>query len=478
MKMLSTTSIVSSYSDASDWLNDTSTAANRTMDDQTTLTPQKSLSLLEQLQETPEYSAAVIINNNYLYVLCALGLPGNICALITISRMKPLTSSSIYIAMISLIDAFNLIFKLSYLLLTLYDIRLYDGGCKTMYFMGTFFMHYSNWLLVSMTIERFVAIWFPLKVTKLCTKRRACINIVLLAVILTGVNLQFFWSTNEVPHSVYAWKCSFVDSFVYFISKIWYWIDGAAYSIVPCILLIFFNTMIILGIKMASSKQKLLTNKIDKTQGTEKVKYQQQITRMLVSVSVVFVILTMPNCIFFILEGYWDYTKTIHSYAQYFLVMQVIFFLSDANHAINFYLYFLSGRKFRMMFINMICCCRKKPLRRPYSTTMTQMSSMRSGSTYTSRMDSSSQQGILKNSPNGSANNTQTNINTNGSAYNSQNTINMNGSAYNSQSTINTISQNSPNSSAYNSQSTINTISQNSPNGSACNSQSTINTIS
>lgn len=408
---MSTTSFMPSYNQTLDLISNISTAANETMN--RTSSP-KPLSILQQLGQYPEYKAAVIINNYYLYVLCAFGLPGNVCAVITICKMKPLTSSSVYMAMLSFVDAMNLIFKLMYLLLTLYDIRMYDGGCKTMFFFGTFFMHYSNWLLVSMTVERFIAIWFPLKVTKLCTKRRACINIVVIAFLLFGVNLHFWWSTIEIPHKVYVWHCYFLDQYLYFMSKIWYWIDGAIYSIVPFILLLIFNTMIILGIKLASSKQKILTNKIDKTQGTEKVKYQQQITTMLISVSVVFVILTMPNCIFFILEDYWNYTESIHTYAQYFLIYNVVFLLSDLNHAINFYLYFLSGRKFRMMFINMICCCRKKPLHRPYASTMTHMSSMsmRTGSTYNTRVNSSPQHGILKNSPNGSEYNSQSTINT------------------------------------------------------------------
>ncbi|CAG2212155.1 probable G-protein coupled receptor B0563.6 [Mytilus edulis] len=386
--------------------------ANITSDNGTTASSKKVLSLLDQLNQYDEFKAAVVINNYYLYVLCALGIPGSACALITICRMKPLTSSSVYMAMLSLVDAMNLVFKLLYLLLTLYDVRLFDNGCRTMFFIGTFLMHYSNWLLVSMTIERFIAIWFPLQVTKLCTKRRAFINMIVLAIILMALNFQFYWTTVELPHKVYVWQCSFMDEYVHFITKVWYWIDGAAYSIVPFILLLIFNTMIILGIKMASSKQRMLTNKIDKTQNTDKIKHQQQITIMLVSISVVFIILTMPNCAFFIMQDYWDYTKDVHTYAQYFLVYNIVFFLSDLNHAINFYMYFLSGRKFRTMFINMICCCRKKPLRRPYSTTMTQMSSvsMRNGSAFNTTL--SSQQDILKNSANGTDHSSNSTVNT------------------------------------------------------------------
>jgi hypothetical protein len=139
------------------------------------------------------YSGVSCNCSNKLKLFCGVS------ALITISRMKPITSSSIYIAMISLIDAFNLIFKLSYLLLTLYDIRLYDGGCKTMYFMGTFFMHYSNWLLVSMTIERFVAIWFPLKVTKFP-------NIIIVLKIISNIHGTMLYAAPSIQYQILEMK--------------------------------------------------------------------------------------------------------------------------------------------------------------------------------------------------------------------------------------------------------------------------------
>lgn len=400
-----------------DYINQTADFLNQTTYFPNQTTTAKGPSIVDQLMTHTEYRAAVYINNYYLYLLNGIGIPGSVCALITICNMKPLTSSSLYMAVLSVVDALSLIFKLLYLLLTLYDIRMYDIGCKSLFFIGTYLMHYSNWLLVSMTIERFIAIWFPLRVTKLCTKRRACLNMVLVGVLLVVVNFQFFITAKEDSHNVYVWVCTFHDQYLEFSAKVWYWIDGAVYSIIPFVLLIIFNTLIICGIKMASSKQKMLTNKIDKTKGTDKVKHQQQITVMLISISVVFVILTVPNCCLFILKNYWNFKKDIHTYATYFLVVNVIFFLSDLNHAINFYLYFLSGRKFRRMFINSICCCRRKPLRRPYSTTMSQISStsMRAtGSVYNGRssMVVSPQNGILKNGTNDSACSSQTTINT------------------------------------------------------------------
>ncbi|OWF40588.1 hypothetical protein KP79_PYT04465 [Mizuhopecten yessoensis] len=223
-----------------------------------------------------EYWAALYINKYYLYVIVAIGLPGNLAAVVTICNMRPLTSSSVYMVMLAIVDSVNLGLKILYLQLTLYNVQMGHAGCKVMFFCGTFFMHYANWILVAMTIERFLAIWLPLKVSELCTRTRAFLVMGLIAVPLLGLNLHFFWST---------------------------------------------------------------------------------------------------------LENYWDYTKNLHEYARYFLFYQLVFVLSDFNHAINFYLYFLSGRKFRARFHAIICICRRKQISRRLGTTISHIASSRMSAT-------------------------------------------------------------------------------------------------
>ncbi|XP_033732975.1 thyrotropin-releasing hormone receptor-like [Pecten maximus] len=325
-----------------------------------------------------EYWAALYINKYYLYVIVAIGLPGNLAAVVTICNMRPLTSSSMYMVVLAIVDSVNLALKILYLQLTLHNVQMGHNGCKVMFFCGTFFMHYANWILVAMTIERFLAIWLPLKVSELCTRSRAALVMGLIAVPLLGLNLHFFWSTLEVWDDYYSWDCQFRTEFQYFMTKLWYWIDGAAYSLIPFIVLVIFNILIIVGIKRG---HRGIVSKIDKTRMTEKMKQQHQITVMLVTVSLVFVILTMPNCVFFIFQNYWDYTATLHEYARYFLFYQLVFVLSDFNHAINFYLYFLSGKKFRAKFHAIICICRRKQISRRFGTTISHIASTRMSAT-------------------------------------------------------------------------------------------------
>ncbi|KAJ8307226.1 hypothetical protein KUTeg_015310 [Tegillarca granosa] len=331
-----------------------------------------------------EYAVALFINRYYLIFICCIGIPGNIAALITLAKMRPLSSSLLYMVVLAVVDTVALVIKILYLQLTTKDVKLGDIGCKFIFFIGNFSMQYSSWILVAMTVERFIAIWFPLKVSKWCTRQRAILVMVLEAILLMGLNLHYFWTFHETTHDLYVYDCSTYSEYQYFHSDIWYYLDGLAYSILPFVILIMCNFMIIFGIKRSGRKQQVLTNKMDKFQSADKAKQQNQITIMLVTISIVFVVFTMPNCLFFIIKGKINYLATPHSHAIWILWMQVVFFLSDANHAINFYLYFLSGQKFRKKFKSIICC-RKSPRRIRFNTTISNINSVyRKQSSYTS----------------------------------------------------------------------------------------------
>lgn len=331
-----------------------------------------------------EYDVALFLNRYYLIIICAIGIPGNIAALITLAKMRPLSSSLLYMVALAVVDTVALIIKILYLQITTVNIPLLDVGCKLIFLFGTFSMQYSSWILVSMTVERFIAIWFPLKVSKWCTRQRAIIVMLVIGTLLMGLNFHYLWTYHEVEHSFYTYHCTSFPEYMDFENNVWYYLDGLAYSIIPFIVLIVCNIMIIVGIKRSSRKQRALTNKMDKLQSADKAKQQSQITIMLVTISIVFVLFTMPNCIFFIIQGKINYLATPHSHAIWVLWMQVIFFLSDANHAINFYLYFLSGQKFRQKFKSMVCC-RKSPKRIRFNTTISNINSVyRKQSSYTS----------------------------------------------------------------------------------------------
>lgn len=302
-------------------------------------------------EDFEEFKVALIINKYYLYIICGIGIPGNIAALVTVWKMKPLSSSSIFMIALASMDTLTLVIKELYYQLTYFDIQMFDLGCQFFVFIGQFAGHYANWILVAMTTERFIAIRFPMKVQKICTKTKVITALLVIAVAMIVLNVHHFATVDEGYDSFSKYQCSTKKDHEFFMTKIWYWMDGVAFSVAPFCALIILNFFIINGIRDSVKKQRDLTNLQQK-----QTKQHNQITVMLVTVSLVFTLLTLPNSVFFISRGYWDYKKSNYQIALHLLIYQLVFVLTDLNHAVNFYLYFLSGKKFRKHFISMLRC--------------------------------------------------------------------------------------------------------------------------
>jgi hypothetical protein len=73
---------------------------------------------------------------------------------------------------------------------------------------------------------------------------------------------------------------------------------------------------------------------------------------MLVTVSVTMVILTTPNTIFNVFRHYRDTNSSVTSAAAYHVFHNLSVILVTVNNAVNFYLYFISGQKFRQQCIS------------------------------------------------------------------------------------------------------------------------------
>lgn len=116
------------------------------------------------------YRVAFHLNRSYLWVIFAFGFPGNIVSFITILRMKPLTSPTVYVAAVAFMDNTCLLCKVTFFSLTKFDANIGTNGCAIIMFIGSFVAQFANWLLVAMTIERCLAICLPLKVGSICTR--------------------------------------------------------------------------------------------------------------------------------------------------------------------------------------------------------------------------------------------------------------------------------------------------------------------
>jgi hypothetical protein len=168
--------------------------------------------------------------------------------------------------------------------------------------------------------------------------------------------------------------CTIHDEFVYWHDNIWPWIDLLLTSAVPCTSLIVLNTSIIVAIKRAARAQRRMLHgqrRLSKSKAVasphsnatpsldKNRKHLNQLTIMLVTVSVTMVILTTPNSIFFVSRHYWESGSSLTSEVAYHVFYHLSVILVSVNNAVNFFLYFISGQKFRKQCIETICFCRR-----------------------------------------------------------------------------------------------------------------------
>lgn len=156
-------------------------------------------------QQTFVYYAEVlsVINFYYIPALVLFGSIGNILSVLVFfkTKLKKL-SSSYYLAALGLSDTCYLV-GLFIPWLNLVDIKIYtlEVYCQFFTFFSNLCSFLSVWFVVAFTVERFIAVLYPLKRQTMCTVRRA--KMVITALTLIGVFISlpviFFASPQYSP---------------------------------------------------------------------------------------------------------------------------------------------------------------------------------------------------------------------------------------------------------------------------------------
>ena len=85
---------------------------------------------------------------------------------------------------------------------------------------------------------------------------------------------------------------------------------------------------------------------------------ENQLTIMLLLVTTLFLILLLPTYIRFIYAAFVT-SNTPHKYATSMFVFELSYKLYVTNSGVNFFLYCISGKKFRNDLKEIICCIRR-----------------------------------------------------------------------------------------------------------------------
>ena len=206
------------------------------------------------------------------------------------------------------------------------------------------------WILVAFTVDRFVAVCFPLEKAEICKARKAymiCLGIVLAAV---AKNVHVFWTRGmvyELQDGVMVPVDVCGKPYLYFSIFVRPWIAFTLVTGVPFSVIGVCNASII--------KALLRARKLHRQQNirTTQQKTYYQMTIMCLGASCAFLVLVTPSIVLLIGKPYW--TSRDDPNVVYDIAKAINNQLVYVNHSINFFLYCLTGKRFRRELFRLCC---------------------------------------------------------------------------------------------------------------------------
>ena len=128
---------------------------------------------------------------------------------------------------------------------------------------------------------------------------------------------------------------------------VWQWGQVTAYGFLPCCLLLTLNILIMVLIARARRFQRSMTPSFKHSSANNNKNacmsggVQRQATILLVVTSAVLVLTTTPICVYILMQQWWRPRPGTVEFAQKRLIGFVLRAVCDANHSVNFYLYFV-----------------------------------------------------------------------------------------------------------------------------------------
>ncbi|XP_048510959.1 thyrotropin-releasing hormone receptor isoform X2 [Athalia rosae] len=194
----------------------------------------------------PLYFLLEIFHQYYIPLIILIGLVGNLlsCIVFLNTHLK-MRSSSYYLAALASADFGFLVALLLVWLNNTVGWQVFNkaGWCETLVYVSAVCSSLSVWLIVAFTVERFIAVQYPLHRPHMCTIARAK-TIVLVLVVLALASHSYAFVTagvmkNQDGSEVCELRMEYLETM-----RIISIVDSIASLIAPLVLIIVMNTMI------------------------------------------------------------------------------------------------------------------------------------------------------------------------------------------------------------------------------------------
>ena len=165
-----------------------------------------------------------------------------------------------------------------------------ESVCRIWQFLIRIVTYSGGWFLVSMTIERFLSMWFPKKANGLCSVFFAKAVIAFIVVGLTIISVHALWLFRLTEKGSNTW--CYIDTYSSFYSHFWL-ILGMQFSVVPLCLILFFGILASIGVQRRSRFKTIISERI-----------RMDITFATISNSFLYFILNTPATVINVIDNF------------------------------------------------------------------------------------------------------------------------------------------------------------------------------
>jgi hypothetical protein len=311
---------------------------------------------------TPQKDYAIIgiiLDRGFGSTIAIIGLVNNVLSfLIMNSRHYRQNVSCFCLKILAVIDLFSLF---EYLLVQIwysvpFAFRQLVGSffCVQLFWVVNSTVNMSAWTLVYIAATRFVAVVYPLKSATWCTKKKANIFFVF------NVLIFFTWEIKNVVWRRYFEDLSNPRFFCYILEEYaavalqLYMVQTSLYIFIPWILIAFANLYTILTLTRRHDDV-IWMSRVDRKSNSGTAD-ERSITRMLLLTMFAFLVLMLPYCVYTI---FWDVFYHSVALSENMILIRLIHYkisliMTNANHAVNFYMYCAACKKFRQSLWEML----------------------------------------------------------------------------------------------------------------------------
>ncbi|XP_053400805.1 C-C chemokine receptor type 1-like [Mercenaria mercenaria] len=319
-----------------------------------------------------------VVVSEYLWkiippILFFAGLTGNTLTIIEIKRLgfrnQPTLTFLLCLAISDIVVLCTGLPRYWILYVFDYDLKTASNAtCKLYYFFLYMTMQFSSWILVGVTVERLIKVYFPMKYRSLYSYRKVIIELFITLIALILVNGHFFF-TNGINDYTEGDCSSLNPDLFYFDENVFTFIDFSVLSAVPFIIMLGCN---ILLVKVLKQIQRDRVSMMHESVYVRTNRFSVKMTKMLVVCTFYFLIATVPISIYFILDTYllleYESNNNCTAISRMDLAWSINYLLQYSNSCVNFYLYTAMNDRFYKELKAVLCCRRSLRMTRVYTT--------------------------------------------------------------------------------------------------------------